>query len=117
MITQKRPIAVVPAPHPVTRWLDGTMFPAIVSYVVHRAHIIALLLVGIALMISTDPLIQLKLGNYTNVCSALVSCIVLLQSMSHHRENLQHHRRHTRHLQHLHHRLIAMEQHQKAGNS
>jgi hypothetical protein len=95
--------------------LDTRLFPAIVSYVIHRAHIIALLLVGVALMISSDPLVQLKLGNYTNVCSALVSCIVLLQAIGHHKENVQHHRRHTRHIQHLHQRLSQLEQQQKAG--
>jgi hypothetical protein len=67
-------------------WLDAKPFPAIVAYATHRLHIVALMGVLGALMLDNNPLVQLKLGNYTNVVSALVACIVLLQQVAHRRE-------------------------------
>lgn len=84
------------------KFLDKHIFPAIVAYVIHRLHIIALLAIGVVLIYSDNPILQLKLGNYTNVCSALVSCIVLLQSQKHHHENMKRHDSHEKKLHVLH---------------
>ena len=117
IIIRKSVIAAKPAAASLITLLDERIFPAIVAYVVHRAHIIALLFIGVVLMISPDPIVQLKLGNYTNVCSALVACIVLLQQIDHHKANMAQHSKHTKHIQRLHKRLDTMEQQQKAGNA
>jgi hypothetical protein len=44
---------------------------------------------------ASNTALALTLGNYTNVCSAAVSSIVLMQSLKHHRENKQMHAAHT----------------------
>lgn len=83
-------------------FLDKYIFPAIVRYVIHRLHILLLLAIGVALMIIDNPIVQLKLGNYTNVCSALVACIVLSQQMNNHQENMKRHDEHEEQLKALH---------------
>lgn len=68
-------------------FLDTRLFPLIVSYTTSRAHILFLLLLWIALLVGGSfTAFELVGGNYTNGLSALVSCIVLLQSLRHHRE-------------------------------
>lgn len=67
-------------------FLDTRLFPAIVKYATARLHIVALLILGIVLMVWHDALLELVGGNYTNIISAMVSCIVLLQQVSHHQE-------------------------------
>ncbi|MGZ6281697.1 MAG: hypothetical protein ACXWQ5_00120 [Ktedonobacterales bacterium] len=68
-------------------FLDTRLFPLIVSYTTSRAHILVLLALWIALICGGSfTAFELVGGNYTNGLSALVSCIVLLQSMKHHTE-------------------------------
>ena len=68
-------------------FLDTRLFPLIVSYTTSRAHIVFLLFLWIALLVGGSfTAFELVGGNSTNGLSALVSCIVLLQSMRHHRE-------------------------------
>lgn len=84
------------------RWLDARPFPAIVAYATHRLHIVALVGALGVLMLDNDPLVQLKVGNYTNVTSALVACIVLLGQVAHRRETHQLHENHAREMAALH---------------
>lgn len=68
-------------------FLDARLFPAIVSYTTSRAHILFLFFLWIALLVGGSfTAFELVGGNYTNGLSALVSCIVLLQSLRHHKE-------------------------------
>lgn len=94
----------------INAFLDKYIFPAIVAYVINRLHILLLLFIGAILMYSDNSIIQLKLGNYTNVCSALVSCIVLLQSINNHQENMKRHDDHEEQLQALHEKVSGGEQ-------
>lgn len=77
----------------LTAWLDERAFPAIVAYATHRAHISGLVLLGIGLILGGSfTAFELIGGNYTNVTSAVVACIVLSSQMAHHkhvRQSLQ----------------------------
>lgn len=92
----------------VADWLDTTAFPAIVRYATSRPHIVALLALGCVLMLWHDPLVELVGGNYTNIVSALVSCIVLLQQVSHHREVKRLHVEHSQQIAALHETVKAL---------
>ncbi len=77
----------------IKRYLDQNLFPAIVQYAINRWHIVALLVIGIAMFLLVRfPSAEIILGNYTNIISALVSCIVLLTTMQQHQQHQQHHR-------------------------
>ena len=69
-------------------WLDRRFFAWTVKYATHPLVIFATMLLLIPLIVfASITSLALILGNYTNVCSAAVSSIVLMQSMKHHREN------------------------------
>ena len=78
----------------VEAWLDDVAFPRVVAYATHPFTITAtmLLLIPLILFASVTAL-ALILGNYTNVVSAAVSSIVLLQSMRHREETKHLHRK------------------------
>jgi hypothetical protein len=66
--------------------LDEQVFPRIIAYTTHRLHITALMLLWLGLLVGGGATaFELVGGNYTNGLSALASCIVLLQQISHHR--------------------------------
>lgn len=70
--------------------LDTHFFPLIVSYTIHRAHIVFLVILWLALICGGSfTAFELVGGNYTNGLSALVSCIVLLQTMKHQQQTKQ----------------------------
>ncbi len=98
-------------------WLDATAFPAIVRYATSRPHIVALLLLGSVLMLWHDPSVELVGGNYTNIVSALVSCIVLLQQVSHHHEVKRLHSEHAKQIAALHETVKALATAQGAPQS
>lgn len=68
-------------------FIDKKLFPAVITYAVDRWHIVFLLCLGVILMTSQKPLIELVGGNYTNVVSATVALLILReeihQKMSH----------------------------------
>lgn len=71
----------------VIDFLDNKFFPLIVNYTIHRAHIVFLVILWIALILGGSfTAFELVGGNYTNGLSALVSCIVLLQTVKHQQE-------------------------------
>lgn len=65
-------------------FLDNRFFPAFKALVTNRLFILALLALGVVLMVDDNPILQLKGGNFTNVCSAVLGCVVLLQQLAHH---------------------------------
>lgn len=89
-------------------WLDTRLFPAIVGYATGRWHILALLFLGVALMVWHDAIFELIGGNYTNIVSALVSCIVLLQTVAHRHETKRLHQQHNDDMSALHAKLDAL---------
>lgn len=81
--------------HPFVRFLDGSFFPWIVTYVISRPHIIFLLGLIFALEYPDTPaVVMLMLGNYTNVISASASAIVLRQQSNQHEVTIEHHEAH-----------------------
>jgi hypothetical protein len=74
-------------------WLDWRFFPTFQRVVTHRLFILSLLILGVVLMVDDSPIIQLKGGNFTNVCSAVLGCVVLLQQMAHHKSIKDLHRK------------------------
>ena len=77
------------------RWLDGTFFRWVVAYATHPLVILATMLLLVPLIFdAANTALALTLGNYTNVVSASVSSIVLMQSLKHHRENKRLHAQH-----------------------
>jgi hypothetical protein len=68
-------------------FLDARLFPLIVAYATHRVVILMTILLIVPLVVfASVTWLALILGNYTNVVSAAVSSIVLLQSLRHHAE-------------------------------
>lgn len=82
-----------------TSFLELKFFPVVVRYAIHPFTITAtMLLLAPLIFDSSNTSLSLMLGNYTNVCSATVSSIVLLQSIralnkaeAHHAEAMQAH--------------------------
>lgn len=112
-------------------WLDNRFFPLFKTIVTHRLFIVGLLVLGIILMLDDNATVQLKGGNFTNVTSAVLGCVVLLQQLAHHMEVKQiqednkaqmttiretqdrHHAEHQQHFLSLHARMDAvLRQHQ-----
>lgn len=72
-------------------WLDTAFFPRFERFVTHPLFIMSLLILGVVLMVDDNPLLQLKGGNFTNVTSAALGCVVLLQTISHKKQSVRHH--------------------------
>lgn len=83
-------------------WLDTAIFPRIVAYATHPLVILLTICLIVPLVVfSSVTALALVLGNYTNVVSAAVSSIVLMQALKHHHEAKQMHRQTHTLLQHL----------------
>ncbi|MER3453108.1 MAG: hypothetical protein C4344_05560 [Acidimicrobiia bacterium] len=87
------------------RYLEGTVFKAIIAYTIHPLHILALLVLWIGLLVSHSTIFELVGGNYTNGLSAMAASIVLLQQTHQHREVKRLHREHRLVLEELRHLL------------
>ena len=95
--------------HRFYTWLDDVLFPRIVAYATHRLHIVWLLLLGVFLMVGGQwTNAELIGGNYTNITSALLACIILIQQAANHQEHKAMHRE-------THKRLDRIEAAQKAN--
>ena len=91
--------------------LDARVFPAIVMYATHPYVILCTILLLAPLILDhNDTTLQLLLGNYTNVVSASVSSIVLMQSLKHHAENKRLHAKHAEEIKALHAKIDAQQQ-------
>lgn len=72
--------------------LDTHVFPAVLAYTTHRAHITLMALLWLALLIGGSwTAFELVGGNYTNGLSGLMTCIIALQQAHHRRENHEQH--------------------------
>lgn len=93
-----------------TRLLSERVFPVIVSYATHPYVIAGTILLLIPLIVfASVTSLALILGNYTNVVSASVSSIVLLQGMKHHVENKRLHAQHAAQIAELHATVRALQ--------
>lgn len=97
-------------------FLDTRLFPFIVTYTTHRAHILVLFALWIALLIGGSwTTFELVGGNYTNGLSALVSCIVLLTQMKQHEHIKRLHTTHAEEIAKLHEKIDALSAGPKRG--
>lgn len=91
--------------------LDNRVFPAIVAYATHRLHILLLLVLGVFLLLGGRwTSAELIGGNYTNITSALLACIILIQQVAHHQEVKDLHQRHAEKLADLHRQILHQEE-------
>jgi hypothetical protein len=99
-------------------WLDRRLFPRVIAYTTHRAHIAFMALLWVALLLGGSwTAFELVGGNYTNGLSGLMTCIIALQQMHHRRENHeQHAATHARLDQHQQ-RLDALHDHLKGSGT
>lgn len=85
--------------------LTEGLFPRIIAYTIHPLHILALLILWIALLLIHSTLFELVGGNYTNGLSAMAASIVLLQQTRQHREVRELYQKHHQLLSEVHHLL------------
>lgn len=91
------------------RWLEGRLFPSIISYTIHPLHIVGLLVLWMLLLVVHAQVFELVGGNYTNGLSAMAASIVLLQQTRQQRDARRRHHEHGELLRRLHDRLEQLE--------
>lgn len=95
--------------------LQEQIFPHVVTYATHPLIITGTILLLFPLILdASDTSLALVLGNYTNVVSASVSSIVLLQSVHHIAHTRAMHQEHREEIAKLHDKIDAMVQSQQS---
>lgn len=89
--------------------LTERVFPRVVTYATHPLTITGTILLLVPLILdASNTSLALVLGNYTNVVSASVSSIVLLQSVGHIAHTKAMHQEHREEIAKLHQKIDAL---------
>lgn len=89
--------------------LQESVFPRVVTYATHPLTITCTILLLVPLILdASNTSLALVLGNYTNVVSASVSSIVLLQSVHHIAHTRAMHQEHREEIAKLHQKIDAL---------
>lgn len=103
--------------HSFVAWLEHQFFPVVIAYATHPLTIFLTILLLIPLLLFGNFTgLELILGNYTNVTSAAVASIVLLQTARHHRANQKLHADHAEEIRKLHVKIDSLTKKKETHN-